>query len=221
MILWVLLFALVVAISFVLALKSMVDYQEIPAHAGEEYSLFLIKRPQELSVDLLSSLHHKLLAEGLIISFERLIKGSQAALVVYGPKTLLSQYKHTLDLLELEDYTNVDPRHISAWEVGIKHPDVPNFPPLSLDDQVWWQLALAAKKGDFFHPHIRLIVVSSDDRRREILKQTLQDLSPDKFVKLPKDFSDTSLLDFYKKRGFRKDSNKNLRPEEVINLLKV
>lgn len=221
MILWVLLFILIVAISFVLALKSMADYQEIPAHAGEEYGLFLIKRPHELSGDILLSLHTELISAGLIISFERLIKGTQAALVIYGPKKILANYKYTLDLLELEEYTDVDPSYISSWEVSVKHPDVPHFPPLSFDDQVWWQLSLSAKKGGLYHPHIRLVVVSADAQRREDLKRTLHELSPDKFVKLPKMFSDEQLLDFYKKRAFRKDTNRNMQPEEVIKLLKV
>lgn len=221
MILWVLLFVLVVAISFVLAVKSMRDYQEIPTQTGEQYALFLIRKPQALSKELLSAIHEDLLNSGLIISFERLIKGIKAALVVFGPKKVLAVYKDHLDLLELEDYTNVNPEQFAAWEVGIKHPDVPNFPTISGDDQIWWQLILSAGKDKLFHPHIRVVVVSADAGRRELLKQTLQDLSPDKFIKLPKDFSDASLLDFYKKRAFRKDTSRNLHPEEILKLLHV
>lgn len=221
MILWVLLFVLVVAISFVLAVKSMRDYQEIPAQAGEEYALFLIRQPNALTKELLGSIHEDLLNSGLMVSFERLIKGTKAALVVFGPKKTFAVHKDHLDLLELEDYTNVNIGQIAVWEVVIKHPEVPNFPTISADDQVWWQLILSAGKNQLFHPHIRVVMVSADVRRRELLKQTLQDLSSDKFIKLPKDFSDASLLDFYKKRAFRKDTNRNLSPEEVLRLLRV
>lgn len=222
MILWVLLFALVVAISFVLALKSMADFHEIPTTSGEEYGLFLIRRPHELNEELMSFIHHNLLTSDLIISFERLIKGTRAALVVYGPKKVLSGYKHTLDLLELEDYTKVDSKQISAWEVLVKIADKPGFPPISEDDQIWWQLILSAKKDEFFHPHVRLVVVSSDRQRRELLKSELASLTTDKFIKLPKAFSDEQLLEYYKKRGFRKDvKNRNLKFAEVIKLLHV
>lgn len=222
MILWVLLFILVVAISFVLALKSMADFQEIPEYAGQEYGLFLIRQPQTLSSHLLSAIHENLLNSGLIISFERLIKGVKAALVVYGPKKLLSVYQETLGLLELEDYANINPEKFTAWEVGVRHPGAPSFPPLHENDQVWWQLILSAKKNHFFHPHIRMAVVSDDSERRENLKESLSGLAPDKFIKLPKDFSDIQLLEFYKRRGFRKDTkNRNLNPGEVLNLLKV
>lgn len=222
MILWVLLFALVIAISFVLALKSMADFQEIPEHAGAEYGLFLIRKPQVLNTQMLTFIHQNLLKEGLIISFERLIKGTQAALVVYGPKKMLFNIKDVLDLLELEDYTSVNQDNFLAWEIGVRHPDVPQFPALSANDQLWWQLILSAKKDQHFHPHIRMVVVSDDSIKRESLKMAFSEMSPDKFVRLPKDFSDIQLLEFYKKRGFRKDSkNRNLRFEEVLNLLKV
>lgn len=222
MILWVLLFILVVVISFVLAVKSMHDFQEIPAHTGEEYSLFLIRRPHELTGEVLSSIHENLLTAGLIISFERLIKGTKAALVVYGPKKVLSKFEYTLDLLELEDYTGVNSGQFTAWEVVVKNAVKPGFPPVSLEDQIWWQLIMSAKKDNLYHPHIRLAAVSSDHKRREDLKGVLSGLSTDKFIKLPKTASNGQMLDYYKKRGFRKDTqNRNLYPDEVIKLLHV
>ena len=222
MILWVLLFVLIVAISFVLALKSMVDFHEIPVSSGEDYGLFLIRRPHELTEELLQSIHSNLLASSLIISFERLIKGNKAALVVYGPEKILTNYKHALELVELEDYTNISKDQFALWEVAVKSVGKPDFPPISADDQIWWQLILSAKERNFFHPHIRLVVVSGDRQRRENLKIALQNLSPDKFIKLPKAFSDSQLLDFYKKRGFRKDiKNRNLNLTDVVGLLRV
>src|SRR3989338_11196841 len=100
MILWVVLFVLVVTISFVLAAKSMRDFTEV-AHKGEEYSLFLIRQNTGLNVQLLNSIHDNLLSSGSIISFERLVKGQKSALAVFGPKKLLMSYKDFLNLLEL------------------------------------------------------------------------------------------------------------------------
>ncbi|MBI2600289.1 hypothetical protein HYW43_05220 [Candidatus Daviesbacteria bacterium] len=160
MILWILLFILVLAISFVLAVQSMKDYQEIPSQAGEEYGIFLIRKPFQFSSDVLASLHRDCLNLGLIISFERLVKGAKSALVIYGPKKLLVNHQKMLDLLELEDYATNAKDGISAWEVGLrgsKKPtteDVKNyfkmFPSLSENEQFWWQLVLSPNKETVF-----------------------------------------------------------------------
>lgn len=108
MVLWIVLFILVLAISFILALKSMTDYQEVPK--GDN-GLFLIRQTKQLK-DLLDASTN--------IVLERLFKGKQAALVVFGPRQIVEKYKNHLDLVELEDYTNVDKDQVVAWEIGIK-----------------------------------------------------------------------------------------------------
>ena len=98
----------------------MKDYQEIPSQTGEEYGVFLIRKPYQFSPDLLTSFHADCLDSGLVISFERLVKGTKSALLVYGPKKLLINHKNILDLLELEDYAANVQEGILAWEVGMK-----------------------------------------------------------------------------------------------------
>src|SRR5688572_3161726 len=120
MILWVVLFVLVVAISFVLAAQSMRDFSEVPAKEAE-YGLFLIRNTVALTPAVLDSIKNELLESKTIISFERLFKGGKSALVAFGPRELLLNHQSALDLLELEDYTqNVEVEHISAWEVVVK-----------------------------------------------------------------------------------------------------
>ncbi len=227
MILWIVLFVLVLAISFVLAAKSMRDFTEIPTK-DEEYSLFLIRKTDNLNVQLLNSIHEELKKSGLIISFERLFKGKKAALVVFGPKRLLTKYTDLLDLLELEDYTNVDVDIISAWEAGIKNssktdqtnkPKIfDNLPQLSEADEFWWQLTLS----NAFQVQITAVVVSTDQSRRNSLTKTLQTLAPERIIKLPKAFSSAQILDFYKSRSLRKDTqNPILSSEDILQLVRI
>lgn len=235
MILWIALFLLVLAISFVLAVQSMKDYQEIPSQTGEEYGVFLIRKPVFFTHDILTKLHQDCLDSGLVISFERLVKGAKSALVVYGPKRLLGSHTNTLDLLELEDYVfQTSPGDISAWEVGMKvagqtsAEDVKNyfkkFPPLSEGEQFWWQLVLAPEKSvsdkKSFQAQIRAVLLSPDQIKRTNLAQTLQNLVPEKLIKLPKAFSDAQIIDFYQKRSLRKDGkNPLLESKEILQLL--
>lgn len=221
MILWVILFVLVVAISFILAVRSMRDFTEIP-QGQDEYSLFLIRKSHQLDGQLFNSIRQQLLLHNTFISFERLFKGKKSALVVFGPRKLLLNYKDILDLLELEDYTNVDIEHFFAWEVGIKKGAqltqklFTHLPHFLEKEEFWWQVILSAS----FKAQITAILVSEDATRRNQLVQNLQNLAPDRIIKLPKAFSNTQILDFYKKRSFRKDSHHPvLTSEATLHLL--
>lgn len=232
MILWIVLFVLVLAISFVLALKSMRDYQEIPSQSGGDFSLFLVRNIQALNEQFFDSLHADLLESGLNISIERLFKGKESALVLFGSNKILDKYKQLLNLLELEDYTNIEDYKAAAWEMGIKHSQsatggngeavFKNLPELSNSEQFWWQMIIWAKKGDtnFFRAHIRTVVYSDDNFRKKDLTQKIQNLSPNKFVKLPKAYSNNQIIDFYKKRSFPlRSEHQKLASREIIQLI--
>lgn len=219
---------LVMAVSFVLALTSMRDFTEIPSRTGGDFSVFLIRQIRGLNEQFFNLLYNDLKHTGLNISFERLFKGKESALVVFGPKKLLMSYKDFLNLLELEDYTsNVNIGQMTAWEVGIKNTSQLNTEGfknallLSDDEQFWWQLVLWVNKQSLFQAQIRAIAISSDAERRKSLTKTLQNLSNTGFIKLPKAFSDTQLIDFYKKRSFQKDNRQSLRSDELkLHLLR-
>ncbi len=223
MILWVILFVLIVVISFILAARSMRDFTETQTQ-GEEYSLFLIRNTNKLNRELFSLFRNDLLHSGSFISFEKLFKGKKSALVVFGPRKLLINYKDTLSLLELEDYTNVNVEQISAWEVGLKNTaEIDNgqklfegLPPMLETEHFWWQMILPAS----FKPQIRAVLVSPDQLSRNNLTNVLQTLKPHRIPKLPKAFSNIQLLEFYQKRSYRKD-NKNpvISSEEILQLL--
>lgn len=157
MILWLILFLLVVAISFILAYQSMRDFQEKPESFGLEYGLFLIRNRQSFTPAVLDELHQATSKEGLIFSIERLFKGNQSALVLFGPKEVLRDFAQ-LDLVELEDYAVVDPGQVQAWEMSVKDPQsfnsnsvetiFNNLPSLEETEQFWWQLALKPHSKD-------------------------------------------------------------------------
>ena len=152
MILWFILFFLIIAISFVLAYQSMKDYVEKPANLNV-YSLYLIRNLQALTIAILDEIYSALRTQDSLISFEKLFKGQKNALVVFGPKTILEKFDPQLNLLELEDYTNVDPNIVVAWEMAIKdasllqNPSPILKPNLTETEQFWVALVLQAKKG--------------------------------------------------------------------------
>lgn len=232
MTLWFILFGLVVAVSFVLALRSMADFEENPQEKKDAYGLFLIRNPSALNLSLLDSIHEQILRKGLIISFERLIKGRESALVIFGPKEVLRHFSSTLNLLELEDYTQNPDDQIFAWEMGLKNPDkevmiedsFESFPSLEKDEQFWWQIVLLAKKdrGDkYFESQIRAVVLCSDDRRRNKLASILQNLYAGRLIKVPKPFTSLQIFEFYRKRSFFRTKNLKIKFPVLLPLLRL
>lgn len=234
MILWFALFLLVVAISFVLAYQSMSDFQEIPSFA--QYGLFLIREPSQLTPHLMESLHEAMVKEDLIVSLERLFKGSQSTLVIFGPRQILAQYAQILHLLELEDYTQVHKEYL-AWEVGVKNSHLPSaarwdglfekFPLLSDAEQFFWQINLQAKKHQPPHPkvfigQIRAVLLSQDTKRRQALAESLQNLLTPHFIKIPRPLSSQKLMEFYQQRSWSPDQHHpTLTSGEVIKLMAI
>lgn len=223
MIFWIILFAAVIFISFLLALRSMADFAH---HPPTQSVLFLIRHPQALTSTILDSMHDLMLQGGAIISLERLIKGKESALVIYGPQEILSNYLEALNLLELEDYTRVDPAILQAWEVGARKQQqtelmdsfFKDLPPLPGNEQLWWQLVLKGeniKEGDrFFQGQIRVVTSSS-------LPQ-LKNLATGDLTKVPKPFTKEQIVDFYKKRSFLKNKlNPILNSNSVLKLLSL
>lgn len=233
MVLWLILFLLVIAISFILAFLSMRDYQEIPHHSKVEYGLFLIRNIEGLNVQTLDLLRHRLQKDGLIVSIERLFKGKQAALTIFGPKNILDQFKEQLNLLELEDYTlDLNHEETAIWEVGVKNNQLPagvenifnNLPKMHSEDQFLWQIILSPKgeKDLSFQTQIRAAVFSKDHVRRKTITPILQNLHVDKLVKIPRPFTPEQMVEFYKLRSLSLDTKGPvLGPEDVLRLLRI
>ena len=118
MILFIIIFILIIAVSAYLAYLSMRDYYDLP-EKDKNYSLFLIRNPLGLTNETFS----KLLKETEVISFERLFRDSRSAIVLYAPTLLLEKFPE-FKPLEIEDYTK-DRR--GRWHQFVIQPNGTNF----------------------------------------------------------------------------------------------
>lgn len=228
MIIYVVLFILIILVSFILAWRSMKDYQTLPQTFKEEYGLFLIRKPQALTIAFLETIHQYMLTENLIISLERSFRGGQSALTIFGPKKMLRHTGAGLDLMELEDYSGLfNSKDFLAWEVGIKSFDhiFTDFPLLPKEDQFFWQVVMEARKkaGErIFQTQIRAVVFVKDPPVRKNLVSTLQNPATGKLTKLPRPFSNDQLLQFYRLRSLSKDTGgPAVGIGELLSLLRV
>lgn len=219
----ILLFILVVAISFFLALYSMHDF-EIKPNLKLEYGTFLVKNPKNLNPNSLAPLFSEVTKSNLLISFERLFKGHEGALVVYGPKNILMKYQDQFNFLELEDYTKADLNNISIWEVEVR--DVSGFrdkfPNLGEHEQIWFQIILSPNKKDLrsFPARVRVVLVSKEENRLKELTKEFQNNYKSALPKIPKPYSKDQIFEFYQKRSFIKEGGRdiNLKMEDILNL---
>lgn len=229
MILWLALFLLVIAVSFILALQSMRDYQNIPQQSKAEYGLFLIRQTEKFSSKALDSIREILREDAnLIVSIERLFRGSEAALTIFGPKKILDKFASEFSLLELEDYTqNLESQHISVWEVGVIDAGqfksgsldniFDNLPVLESEEQFFWQVVIGRDQTQ-----IRAAIYSRDPARRQTLAPYFQNLASGQLIKIPKPFSSEQMITFYRLRSLGRDSKLPvLDSEGVIRLLRV
>lgn len=221
MILFLALLVLIIVISGLSAYLSMRDFPTSAEDFKAENSLFLIRKP--INLQFILSVHNALLKGSSIISLERLFKGKESALVIYGPKKILQKIGFSLDLLELEDYTKPK-SNFSVLEIGEKvgsnfskrESIFTNFPKLDEEEQVWCQLVLqtASSKDKHFNAQIRIVAVSRSLQRRDKIFKVLE--SSSHLVKIPKPYSSSQLLDFYQKRTVLGKSFIKLLDEEII-----
>lgn len=222
MIIWLILFVIIILISFILAYLSMRDYQEIP-EKKLQYSVYLIQNPEALNSETLNGMHQSI-KRGEILSLERLFKGEQSALVIFGPKPVL-QNLESLNLLELEDYTGVKGDDALAWELTLRDQGVSGYifnqmPELETEEQFWWQIVLQTYSKNYlselidrlrglqplsdnkaFQAQIRAVLVVPSEQRRKKLKVLLENLA-DNLIKIPRPYTSLQILEFYTQRSF-------------------
>ena len=195
----------------------MKDYQEIPK-LEKEYSIFLIRRPEFFTLQTLETISD--LCKGKILSFERLFKGSSKALVIFGPKKILSgRFSEILELLELEDYTN-PPGEAVAWEVERRDLEFGNnnifnsIPYLEEDEQFFWQLTVNGNQGQ-----IRAVFISQNSERKKTLVSQLENLGEDYLQKVPRPLTGLQILENYRQRIFMPSQAFKVNPEEALKII--
>lgn len=246
MLIWIILFFAVLIASFILALRSMGDYQEHPLALGLEYSLFLIQDPTKFSPEILHNLHEEASKSNTIISLEKLFKGSKTALVIFAPKELINKFSTTLDFIELEDYSLTETSNFKIWEIGsknlshklLKRDFFIELPKLKQEEQLWWQIILKPQSGShrcrekdlYFQSIIRAVLIATDKAHEQEVTELL-------FIKgkelglniLPQANSSAELLKSYRQRilplNYIKELGEEVLPfftnEEVIALLDI
>ena len=227
MIFWIIIFIIVIFISLILAVLSMKDYSKIQKIPNIEYGLFLIRRTSHLSLEILNNIWTDL--ENDLVSFEKLFKGEESALLIYGPKDLLKSFYFELNLLELEDYIPKDEDSLYFWEFGLKG-DLSRLenlyeklPTLSKTEQFWLQIVLGSiHQRNVFRGEIRAVVYSQDSLSSAKLVHFLRNLSPSYLIRLPKAYSNKQILDSYKSRSLGlKETKTVLNPQQILKLLQV
>lgn len=232
MLIWVVLFLVVMGVSFVLAFRSMSDYREVPT-SSVPFSVFLVGDPQALTLGNLQKLGEAFLRENLIFSFERLFKGPKRALVVFGPVGVLQPYLQELKLTEIEDYSRTVTGNVKAWEVGKKSPNAPigsldissRVPTLKEDEEFWWQVVLKPKANQQFTATIRAVFKGSDEGRLIKLQEELFNIGkPQDLSVLPQAYPSEQVIKFYQDRSLllgpaSKKVQLTLLAEEIHSLL--
>lgn len=227
MIFWILLFVLVVVISFLLAYLSMRNFPQLPGSQSLDYGLFLIRKTSSISAPMMANFHQQMIEGNFIISFERLFKGHQSTLVMFAPRVLAQNYLGHLDLVEVEDYITAEQK-LLIFQLGIKSKTQKHslsglfaqFPILNPDEFVWWQAVLHAKKEGIFEILPRVAFFAKDHRRQMELSHILQNLSEGFLHKIPKPYTNEQMLKFYQDRAFvRNEHNLNLPASSALNLI--
>lgn len=223
MILFLILFFSVILISLILAYLSMKNFEQSPKDFSLDNGLFLIRKPSALTADIFDTLHQMIEREGLIISVERLFKGRESAMVLYGPAKVFEALKSTLDLLELEDYSR-KVSEASIWQMGtrLKNRQLDgslylDLPKLENEEQVWWQIVLKAQKSSGFRAQIRVAVLISNEARRKEISEALQ-AQKGSLIKIPQPLSSMQMIDSYRKRSILEENNIKLTGQELARL---
>lgn len=223
---WIILFVIIVIASAILAWVSMKGYQEFPPQ-NFEHSLFLINNPELLSEETIKKIYNYSLNNELIFSIEKLYKGEDKAIILFGP-TAIIRALDDLKLTELEDYLlpktrtlknpgdykavsvnntitwTLNPEKSSKGKLILKD-DFTRIEGISADERVFIQFVLSPHKNTElgFQTTIRVMVVSEDPNKRiELAKNADEQMkSSSNLIKKESGNSVSSPFDSYKLRS--------------------
>jgi hypothetical protein len=224
---WVLIFAIVILVSFVLAWKSMKDFQEIPSD-NLTYGLFLIRRKESIDIDFLLRLHQRIASLKSHFSLERLFHGLEEAAVIYLPTVLVEEFPN-LQLLELENYLpNKD--LTTSWvtaaksqsDFNVKEGFLKNLN-LEPNQQFFSQIVADASSDGNFQVTMRNMVVEPDPVKKiDLAKRIEQNIFENSGLTRAEASKSPGLIyeDFLKRGLIPKQVHQfSLSPENVSQLL--
>jgi hypothetical protein len=231
---WVAAFFIIILVSAVMAFRSMRDYEEFPENLSLN-TVFFLGNPQAFTEQTLDKLHGLFLERKHLFSLERLIKGKEKALVLFGPKELAG-FLPELNLVELEDYlgeldsdiTGLNPeKRVSVnqtvtWLIEPKNNAKrqlhlgTQLKELSIGDQqkVFIQVVgepQKDKEGEYFQSTLRIIVADTDPIERVNLAKKVNQAFTDAtgLNKHEDNFPEVKKFESFKKR--------TLIPKEVAD----
>jgi len=140
-VIWIALFFIIILVSAVIAFRSMRDFEEFPEDSSLN-ELFFIGNPQALTLQVLDKLHRLVSERKNFFSLERLIKGKEKAIVLFGPAELVNLFPE-LNLVELEDYLG-EPDSVGTRPDSEKK--------VSVNETLTW--LIEPKNNDKRHMHI-------------------------------------------------------------------
>lgn len=115
--LWIVLFFIIILISAILAFRSMKDYEEFPENQSLN-ALFFVANTQNFTEETVGKLHEVFFDRKQFFSLERLNKGKERALVIFGPRDI-PEILPDLNLIEIEDYL-ADPNTLGYSDIEKK-----------------------------------------------------------------------------------------------------
>lgn len=223
---WVIIIAVTILVSVILAFRSMKDYRDLPA-SKQPLSLYLVRNRGALNTDLFQRLDQ-------IVSVERIFKNGEDAVVIYGPTSLIQNFPE-LNLLELEDLleSSVKIDDVFAWGIQPKSGAVQkmgdikrvNFwKELQLDEDqmVFWQV-VCTPDGGVFQVTMRGIIVDPEPQKRVILSKLIdQKLQQETgLIREERKETTTHYFNAFKKRTLipKEVSKFTLNADEILNIL--
>lgn len=238
---WIIFIIIIVIASAILAIRSMKDYDETPDDPSS-YELFLIRDLKDFNEEIISRFHSFLLSLDTFFSIERLYKGKESVIVLYGPKAMKKSFPE-LKLLELEDYlkdpkdNNPAPSKVissnDAYSWVVKKPaskkvSKSDFLKMELLDNqfFFWQIICSPlKNSNQFQVTIRAMVSDKDAPSRiELVKKYEASLKNHAgFITSNSGQTASSIFDSFKKRTLipKEISPFIVGSQDILHLLDV
>lgn len=223
----------------------MRDYEEFPDSVSLN-ALFYIGNPSNINEETLKRIHFRFTQEKHFFSLERLVKGSEKAVVLFGERQMREQFPE-LSLVEIEDYVGevnllsgdgndktVDVNQSISW---LLEPKSDPKKLLSIGDEfrelkvennqkVFMQVILmpSEKSGEtVFQTTIRVMVADPDPINRVALAKNVNDIIL-RNVGLKKhddNFPEGKKFESFKQRSFipKEVSEFTLTTQEVLDIL--
>ncbi len=242
---WVIFFFIIILISSVLAYRSMRDYEEFPDSVSLN-ALFYIGNPSNINEETLKRIHSRFTQEKHFFSLERLVKGDEKAVVLFGERQMREQFPE-LSLVEIEDYVGevnllagdgndktVDVNQAISWLIEPKSDPKKlltigdEFRDLKVgkDQKVFVQVILmpSERAGEtVFQATIRVMVADPDPVSRVALAKSTNDLvmRATGLKKHDDNFPEGKKFESFKQRSFipKEVSEFTLTTQEVLDIL--